>query len=245
MQNLCNNCGSHLSDKYCGHCGMKKNDGRIYFKDQWHDAMYYIFSLDSPLWRTFKGFMTRPGKTGIEYIKGKRKQYYTPVKYFILASAVYFLVVKLTGYNPVEMQYKAMGSKPPISPIADTIRNNVNYFLFILIFIMSLFMKIFFPRQWQTYPENLSYSFFIIGHFILLDLIFVPLSFVSPIFTFGKYFMLFYLIWAVFSFYSGNVFLKALKSFLTVILSYVVYIAIVFFMVLLYYKMSGIPVMPR
>ena len=216
---------------------MKKNNGRIYFKDQWHDAMYYVFSLDSPLWKTFKGLMTSPGKTGKEYIAGKRKQYYTPIKYFILASAVYFLIVKITGYNPVEMQYKAMGTNPPISPIADTIRNNVNYFLFILIFILSLFMKIFFPRQWQSYPENLSYSFFIIGHFIILDIIFVPLSFISPMFTFAKYFVLFYLIWAVYSFYEGRFIWKALKSFFTIILSYVVYIAVVFFLVVMYYKM--------
>lgn len=218
---------------------MKKNDGRIYFKDQWHDAMYYIFSLDSPLWRTFKGLMTNPGKTGIEYIKGKRKSYYTPIKYFILASAIYFLVVKITGYNPVEMQYKAMGSKPPISPIADTIRNNVNYFLFILIFLLSFMMKLFFPRQWQSFPENLSYSFFIIGHFIFLDIIFVPLSFLWPPFTFVKYFFLLYLVWAIFGYYEGKFIWRAIKSLLAVVLSYLLYIGIVFGLVFAYFKIMG------
>ena len=88
-----------------------------------------------------------------------------------------------------------------------------------------------------SYPENLSYSFFIVGHFILLDLIFVPLSFLSAKFTFAKYVMLFYLVWAVYSFYDGRFLLKAIKSFFTIIVSYLVYIAIVFFLVVMYYKM--------
>lgn len=224
---------------------MKKNDGHIYFKDQWHDAMYYLFSLDSPLWRTFKGLMTNPGRVGNEYIAGKRKSYYTPIKYFILGSAIYFLLVKLTGYNPVKMQYEAFGSQGPQNPVADAIRNNVNYFLFLLIFILSLFMKLFFRKQRKTYPENLSFSFFIVGHFLMLNIIFVPLSFISPKFSIIKYSLLIYMMWGIYSFYTGSAFWRGIKSFLTVFLSYLIYIVIVFFMVLFYYKITNPDVIPH
>jgi hypothetical protein len=217
---------------------MKKNDGHIYLKDQWHDALYYIFSLDSPLWRTFKGLMTNPGKVGREYIAGKRKSYYTPIKYFILATAVYFLLVKLTGFNPVKLQYEAFGAPPREDPISDMIRNNVNYFLFLFVIILSFISKLFFHKQEGSFPERIAYSFFVIGHYIFLNIIFVPLCFIHPSFILVKYSTLIYLIWGIYSFHNGNVIWRLIKSFLTVFLGYLLYIGTVYALSVLIYKIS-------
>jgi len=215
---------------------MKKNDGRIYFKDQWHDAMYYIFSLDSPLWKTFKGLTTNPGKVGNEYIAGKRKSYYTPIKYFILASAIYFLLIKVTGYDIVQMQFKAMGTKGVQNPVIDSIKNNVNYFLFLLVIILAFVSKLFFPKSGKSYPENVAYSFLIVGHFIALSTIFIPLAFINPIFALVKYMVILYMVYAIFSYYRGNVIWRLIRSFLVVFLSYLIYITIVYTSVIFFYK---------
>lgn len=217
---------------------MKKNDGHIYFKDQWHDAMYYLFSLDSPLWRTFKGLMTNPGRVGNEYISGKRKNYYTPIKYFILATAVYLLLTKITGFNVVKMQFLALGQTPHENPVSDMMRNNINYFLFILVLLMAFISRLFFPRQRRSYPENVAYFFFVVGHFILLNVIFIPLSFITPVFVLIKYGMLFYIIWAIFSFYKGNIAWRLIRSMLMGILGYLLYAVTVFGISLAIFRMT-------
>ncbi|MCB0723498.1 MAG: DUF3667 domain-containing protein [Ignavibacteriae bacterium] len=223
----CTNCGSQFTDKYCSHCGMKANDGHIYFKDQLHDAMYYVFSLDSPLWKTFKGLMTNPGKVGHEYIAGKRKSYYTPIKYFILCSAIYFLVFKISGYNPVKSFYEAIGKEYRPDTFSDMIRNNLNYFIFLLVITMPIASRALFPKQKQSFPENIAYSFFIIGHFMLLNTVFIPLVFINPYFAFIKNLTLLYIAWGIGSINEGKIFWRLIRSFLAMLLGYLLYIILV------------------
>ncbi|MCB0723496.1 MAG: DUF3667 domain-containing protein [Ignavibacteriae bacterium] len=211
---VCTNCGFKYEGKYCPECGVRKNNGRIYFHDQLHDIMYYLFSLDSPLPATFKGLLTNPGRVGREYIGGKRKKYYPPIKYFILCSAIYFLLVKITGIDPFE------------ESTTETIRHYGNYFVFLLVPILALFSKIFFFKQHNNYSEYIAYSFLLVAQYLLVTLLYIPLySFFNIILA--NTFFLIYLIWGVFSFHGGNPWLKLLLSLLTVIASEALFIILV------------------
>lgn len=222
--NTCTNCGNQFTDKYCNHCGMKKNDGRIYFKDQWHDAMYYIFSLDSPLWRTFKGLMTNPGRVGREYIQGKRKAYYTPIKYFILCTAIYFLTIKISGFDPVE------------KVASEQIRKNLNYFLFLFVFILPIFLKLLFRKQGYNYSEYLSFSFFLIGQYILFNTLFIPLIYLDSSFIYIRYILMLYLTFGIFTFHSGKLLPKLIKSLIAPLVSFVIYAMLTMALVISYLK---------
>lgn len=126
------------------------------------------------------------------------------------------------------MQFQALGQTPHENPISDMMRNNLNYFLFILVLMMALISRLFFPRQKRSYPESVAYFFFVVGHFILLNVIFIPLSFITPVFVLFKYGMILYIIWAIFSFYKGNIAWRLIRSILMGILGYLLYIATVF-----------------
>jgi ribosomal protein L37E len=224
QMHICNNCGSQFTDKYCSHCGMKKNDGRLYFRDQWHDAMFYVFSLDSPLWKTFKGLMINPGKVGREYIQGKRKAYYTPIKYFILCTAIYFLTIKISGFDPVE------------KVASEQIRKNLNYFLFLFVFILPVFLKLFFKKQGYNYSEYLSFSFFLIGQYILFNILFIPLIYLDSSFIFIRYILMLYLAYGIFTFHSGKFLPKLIKSLIVPLISFVIYAMLTMALVISYLK---------
>ena len=225
----CTNCGRAFDSKYCPDCGLKRNDGRLYFKDQLHDALYYVFSLDSPLSTTFKGLMTNPGKVGREYISGKRKKYYTPIKYFILCTAIYFLLVKITGIDPDEKS------------TSEIIRKNANYFIFLLVPILALFSKLFFYRQGYHYAEYLAYSFFLGGHYMLLNILYIPLTYFFPDLYYGNNIFVLYLVWGLLSFHKGNIFLRILSSILATAASLIIYLVIEVSIIVLYLQITGAP----
>lgn len=215
VNHICTNCGNEFDDNYCGHCGVKKNNGRIYFKDQLHDLLYYVFSLDSPISTTFKGLMTNPGKVGHEYILGKRKKYYTPIKYFILCSAIYFVLVNITGIDP-DAEYTS-----------EIIRKYANYYVFLLPPILALFSRLFFFKEQLNYSENLAYCFLITGHFILLNILYIPVLYFLPGSSILSNIFILYVIWGIYSFHKGKFITRLLLSILTVGIAYIVNTALI------------------
>lgn len=219
---VCTNCGFEYEGKFCPQCGVKKNNGRIYFKDQLHDALYYVFSLDSPITNTFKGLFTNPGKVGREYISGKRKKYYTPIKYFILLTAIYFLTIKLTGIDPVS--YKAEG-----------IQKNMSYFIFLLAPLFALNLKLFFFKRGYNYSEYLAYMFYIVGNAFLLLTLNIPLSLIFPNNLLLDFIPFLYVYWALVSFHTGKLISRLILSLLTLIFTYVLFTLFLFTVAKLFY----------
>ncbi len=73
----CLNCGKELTDKYCSGCGQKADTRRISFKNFIsQDILHGTFHIEKGMLFTARQSLTRPGKAALDYIAGKRKQYY-------------------------------------------------------------------------------------------------------------------------------------------------------------------------
>lgn len=85
MENkTCLNCSSLTNGKYCSNCGQKTNTHRITFQHfVFHDIMHGVFHFEKGMLFTAKQALLRPGKAALEYIAGKRVNYYN-IFYFIL-----------------------------------------------------------------------------------------------------------------------------------------------------------------
>ncbi len=70
---ICRNCGTSLNGNYCINCGQKASVHKITFRETFRDFIDAVFSVNSPLWYTFKLLIRNPGKLFKEYIDGKRK----------------------------------------------------------------------------------------------------------------------------------------------------------------------------
>lgn len=200
--------------------------------------MYYFLSLDSPLPRTFKELLTRPGLMVKDYIKGKRKTYYSPVKYFILALAVYLIVTALLHFDPVQVEFLARGQKPPQNMpenfrlTSEFVTKNVNKLLFIFLLVLTLFTKAIYRKTGYSFTEFLAFSFFAVAQYILINSVVVALTLVSPKFTFLKYILLLYVTWALMQFTGRKGFWNYLGGFLIVVISFAVYVVLVWFTVM-------------
>jgi hypothetical protein len=98
--NTCNNCGLSTAGNFCHHCGERLEiQARIDFGSLYATVSSQLFSLQSTFLRTLLELTTRPGTMVRHYIKGQRKPYYEPVKYYLLLLTGYFLLFELSGFT--------------------------------------------------------------------------------------------------------------------------------------------------
>jgi hypothetical protein len=93
----CLNCGSDLVRDYCAVCGQRNVDLRLPARELAADALEDSLSLDSRMARTALPFLLRPGFLTAEWAAGRRARYSSPLRLYLLASAVFFLATGIAG----------------------------------------------------------------------------------------------------------------------------------------------------
>lgn len=106
----CLNCGNQVEERYCTHCGqenLKIQDSAV------HLVIHYVqdlFHYDGRIWHTLKNLLLKPGMVPHEYMEGKRMRNLEPVRFYVFASTVFFLIlfftVNLEEINPNEAPEK-------------------------------------------------------------------------------------------------------------------------------------------
>jgi hypothetical protein len=93
----CLNCGSTLVDAFCARCGQRNLDVRIPARELALDAVEDGLSLDSRVARTVGPFLLRPGHLTVEWTSGRRARYSSPLRLYLLTSAIFFLASGLAS----------------------------------------------------------------------------------------------------------------------------------------------------
>lgn len=96
----CLNCGTELNTHFCPKCGQKNKDYRLSFKDLFSDFLEELLDVDSRVLRSLRMLFTRPGFLTTEYIKGRRISYLPPVRIYLIASVLFFLILSLKTLIP-------------------------------------------------------------------------------------------------------------------------------------------------
>lgn len=68
-----------------------------------HEVITHYVALEGALWRTLRTLLLKPGQLTREYFHGRRKHYVLPLRIYLTASFIFFLVVKLTGGGSPEI----------------------------------------------------------------------------------------------------------------------------------------------
>ena len=91
----CLNCTSALNEGhlYCPSCGQKIHESKLTVWSLIAEFFAGIFNIENNVYRSIL-FLPRPGFLSKDFIKGKRKQYLNPIRFFLVA-----LVIHLTALN--------------------------------------------------------------------------------------------------------------------------------------------------
>ena len=207
----CLNCGKSLSGKYCSGCGQKADTHRISLKHfVMHDVLHGVMHIERGMLFTAKEALRRPGKAALDYIAGKRVNYYN-IFYFVLI--LLGLSVVLTHYYNIvamrvdpskmyQLEVNEAGAR-----INEVFKSYGKLFIFLTVPVLAFNSWLLFRKQKLNYSEHAIISgMFLLGIFLIivlyiligfLDLLGLPEWFAAfmselPPFFLHNYFIFFY-----------------------------------------------------
>jgi hypothetical protein len=90
----CRNCGAPAGGKFCPECGQETAPHPPTAREFLHEFVGHYIALEGALWRTLKKLAV-PGALTLEYFAGRKRRYVLPVRLYLTASIVFFLVAKV------------------------------------------------------------------------------------------------------------------------------------------------------
>jgi hypothetical protein len=145
----CRNCFSPLvaGGRYCAGCGQKAETPRLSLHDIGHDAVHALFHVDRSVLSLIRALAVRPGRVALDYVTGRRKQYYGPFAFLIVIVALASAAIAWT-------EFPAVTSGGP-SPVAQFLQHHVNLLFFVQVPIMAAALRVLTPRGPFNYAEYL------------------------------------------------------------------------------------------
>lgn len=89
--NQCLNCGGDLVDLFCAHCGQRAVPADPTVSEIAGEVWQELSGYDGRIAATFRGLL-HPGRLTLDYLRGKRARYFSPIKLYLSVSVLYFLV---------------------------------------------------------------------------------------------------------------------------------------------------------
>jgi Protein of unknown function (DUF3667) len=89
---VCLNCSAPLSGFFCAACGQRNIPSYPSVRELAADAISEFSGWDGRLALTLRTLVERPGTLTHEFLQGRRARYISPLRLYLMASLVYFLV---------------------------------------------------------------------------------------------------------------------------------------------------------
>lgn len=179
----CKNCGTPLTGNFCQNCGQKADVHKITIKYLLHEFFHALTHADKGFLFLMKEMAVRPGHVALEYLEGKRKKYFNPLSFLVIASAIWALVVLKSGYFEAMGSSQTRGAYQIPEQIAwyfsESMRIIIQHGKIITLIItaplLGFLSWIFFRKHKNTFAENLVLNAFLVGQIHLaMVIIFIP-----------------------------------------------------------------------
>lgn len=96
-ERACPNCGYKPMESFCPQCGQSDRHYARSLGSVVLEFLREMFELDSRLFRTLKLLFFKPGSLTREFSRNRRVSFVSPVRLYIFASFVFFLLLSLMG----------------------------------------------------------------------------------------------------------------------------------------------------
>jgi hypothetical protein len=92
----CLNCGTPVTDHYCGHCGQALHVHRS-IGAFWHDILHGVLHFEGKFWRTLPLLAWKPGELTRRYVHGERARFISPMALFLFSVFLMFAIFSYIG----------------------------------------------------------------------------------------------------------------------------------------------------
>ncbi len=100
LEVTCRNCDQNLGEvpaNFCPVCGQDTLNHPPTFWEFVHEFITHYVALEGKLWKTLWLLFIKPAELTREYRAGRKQRYISPLRLYITASFLFFLVVKIAG----------------------------------------------------------------------------------------------------------------------------------------------------
>lgn len=168
MGNICLNCGTVVTDKFCGRCGQKAEVGRLSWHSLGEEFLHFFTHIEHGFLKTTGQLITRPGKLFKNYLDGKRKAYHKPVSFLLIWITLFLLIYNL-ALSVTKHQIVTTGALFTYDAEATAIMNKYRSLIEIMILpFIALTGWIIIGRPKLNYVEILTSSFYTISFLFIL-----------------------------------------------------------------------------
>jgi len=109
----CLNCGAELSGPFCSVCGQEDTELRVSLRRLAKDFLAEQLGLESKVPTTLWTLISKPGLLTKEYLGGRRVRSLLPLRLYLSASVVYFLLLALPFFgNEIKIGGSATSDVP-------------------------------------------------------------------------------------------------------------------------------------
>jgi hypothetical protein len=183
----CINCESALEadDVFCRKCGQQTHTHRLSFGHLVHDIIHYFTHADKSIFRLIWLLLKQPGITVREYLHGKRKKYFPPVNFFLIAVAIMAISVRVFKTFNMDFMMRAtrdgviQPSQSGAQVVLEFVSSQINWIYIGFIPVFTFLFWIFYTKRKYNYIEHLVAGLYWNGIIVLfLALVISPLIFV-------------------------------------------------------------------
>lgn len=105
----CLNCGSSLVGHFCSECGQRDVPAHPTIRELFGEAFAEFSGWDGKFAETLRALVLKPAHLTLEFLAGRRARYISPMRLYLTASVVYFLLAEAAP----TVKTTFVGQRPP------------------------------------------------------------------------------------------------------------------------------------
>jgi hypothetical protein len=150
---LCLDCGTVLQGAFCHACGQRRESRLVPIPRLVGSAIEDTIGPDARVARTLRLLFTRPGALTLAFWEGQRTRYMPPVRLYLMASLVYFVVLEATGATRFFF-LKASGAELEFGQFIERLPQ----LMFLMLPAFAALVAAFYRRTGRLYAEHLVFA---------------------------------------------------------------------------------------
>jgi len=160
-ENTCKNCGNNFQGTYCNKCGQKVLEERNTLK-HFFNLVFDSFDIHRGVLFTAKMLFINPGKLINDYLGGKTRDYYNPLRYLIIVAGLYAILMiwfNILDAN-IETSNELFQNEEEQTKLQSFINSNIKKYLNLIPILILPFWSL--VSKWILRKRKLYYAEYLI-----------------------------------------------------------------------------------
>lgn len=238
-QDTCKNCAAELNGPFCGQCGQVVITKRITVRNLISYIVAAITNVERGLWFTLRSLLKSPGTVVQEYVNGRTRPYYHPLRLaFLLGTVSVILMFAFFDFEAAQESF-ANALNPNVSEeqralqlkINQAIRPFINFLPLLLLPFYAMASYFFHRKKQLNYAEHLVLNAYLyslmtfVGMPMIIVYIYLDNIMLSPIMG-----LILFSVFGGITFkklFSGSLAFNIFKGLMTFVIGYVLFLLLI------------------